>query len=113
MDQAKRAGKESSLVQMKQDNVAKYSGLLKQFVETRLVCACTSLLVTLPRLPKGRGRPTAEKDVHKFDWQQVSEIKREGTREELQMIKVPLCYSDFVDYYQNDAPKFERALDDS
>ena len=38
-------------------------------------------------------------------------VKREGARDEGKFVEVPLCFGDYVDYYQSkDCPGYERAL---
>ena len=60
------------------------------------------------RTQKKRGRPSAEQKQANFNWAAVEEEDRSGTREEAAHEYVPLCKEDFIDYFQNSAPKYQR-----
>ena len=73
----------------------------------------TGMLFPHLRQQKGRGRPS--QDRSRFDWTKVSvsEVCSKGQRVESRTTQVPLCYSDYLDYYVNHAPAYQRALSSS
>ena len=82
-----KAGKLATLQAMESEE---YIRLLQAFADTAGV----------------RGRPTENK---KFDWSLV-EGESSGTRDAQELVSVFLCQEDFIDYYVNQAPHYERCL---
>lgn len=91
-EQAARAGKKEELEKIERDDPVKYDSLFKAFCDT---------------LPKGPGRPAQDS---KFDWGQVKRTETAGQRHDLQRESVPLCKEEFIRWYSEEAPTWQRSM---
>ena len=56
----------------------------------------------------GRGVPRKQ-----WDWSRLSKFSRSGHRENDNLVKRPMCREDFLDYFQNRAPHWQRSLNNA
>jgi len=90
VQQAQKAGKREELITMEKSSPGDYLKLFTTF--------CNSVVM---------GRPTV--DSKRFDWS-VVKTEVSGTRDSQEMVSVFLCEEDYINYYVNKAPRYERHL---
>ena len=72
---------------------------------------CPLFLWSFPRQQKKMGRPSAETQAQQaFNWAGVEEVQQAGKRKESSIEEVPLCLDDFIRYYTQDAPSYQRCF---
>ena len=88
LQQAQKAGKREELINLEKSSPGDYLDLFTTF--------CNSTMM---------GRPAA--DSKRFDWSLVK-TEVSGTRESQELVSVFLCEEDYINYYVNKAPSYER-----